>query len=118
MREIKRMGKGIRMYYEFKQNNSGGWFEINDEVSIRVYIEANSASEANEIAETHGIYFDGCAEGTDCDCCGDRWYSASESDGVEEIEPDKYSSMWVKDGAVYMYVYKLNGDKLAIVKGE
>jgi hypothetical protein len=60
-------------WYEYRQNNSGGRFAYSDEVSNFVLIEASSVAEANSKAESIGIYFNGCAEGIDCDCCGDRW---------------------------------------------
>lgn len=60
--------------YEFRQNNSGGRFIG----SQYVLIEANDAAEANDIATRHGIYFDGCKDGSDCNCCGDRWYKVDE----------------------------------------
>ena len=68
--------------YRFHQNNSGGY--ITDDVVIEnpkqgfmvdydVYIHATSEDEANRIAESCGVYFDGVEKGKDCDCCGDRW---------------------------------------------
>jgi len=60
-------------WYEYRQNDSGGSFDYSDYVSIYVLIEASSVAEANSKAESIGIYFNGCAEGRDCDCCGDRW---------------------------------------------
>lgn len=65
-------------WYEFRQNNSGGSFQIDDDVTIYVLIQAASAKEANIKAEEIGIYFDGCYNGHDCNCCGDRWYEASD----------------------------------------
>jgi hypothetical protein len=60
------------MYATYIQNNSGGSF-----IGIKVIIiEADSLEEADSIAESHGVYFDGVEEGKDCDCCGDRWYRA------------------------------------------
>lgn len=61
-------------WYLFNQNNSGGRFERDLYVDERVFVQAYSAEEANEIAEGLGIYFDGCSDGRDCSCCGDRWY--------------------------------------------
>lgn len=61
-------------FFEFKQNNTGGSFEVNEMVCNRVVIEAENAEEANRIAMDMGIYFDGVAGGLDCGCCGDRWY--------------------------------------------
>lgn len=70
-------------FYEFRQNNTGGSFEILDKEGICEYviIEANNAKEANKKAESIGIYFDGCDKDMDCPCCGDRWYTVDESDG-------------------------------------
>ena len=62
--------------YEYDQNNSGGSFES---PALKVFIEANSASEADERAQDiYGIYFDGVARGICCDCCGDRWDKADD----------------------------------------
>lgn len=63
-------------WYEFRQNNSGGSFHTNDDVSVEVLIQAASSGEADIKAEEIGIYFDGVEEGRDCDCCGNRWHSA------------------------------------------
>jgi hypothetical protein len=63
-------------WYEYRQNNSGGSFIQNDDVSITVLIQAASTKEADTKAEDIGIYFDGCSDGRDCDCCGDRWNRA------------------------------------------
>ena len=106
------------MFYKFRQNNSGGWFEVDDQVAITVFIEANSAEEANQIAQQHGIYFDGVRDEKDCACCGDRWYEASESNGSEEIEIGKYDGMWVKKGSLSAHVYMLDGTKKTLIKGE
>jgi hypothetical protein len=71
------------MWYEFSQNNSGGSFTIDprDGLGPRVWIEAESADDANDRAESLGIYFNGCDREIDCDCCGDRWYSQYRNDG-------------------------------------
>jgi len=62
-------------FYTFNQNNSGGRFHEDEISGIGAYviIEANSADEANERAESIGLYWNGVDEGRDCDCCGDRW---------------------------------------------
>lgn len=72
-------------FFEFSQNNSGGSFVIDvmSGIGHHVIIEAVDVDHANSIAESIGIYFDGCANGIDCDCCGDRWYPAyGEGDDV------------------------------------
>ncbi|HEX7646338.1 MAG TPA: hypothetical protein VF450_02885 [Noviherbaspirillum sp.] len=61
------------MFFHFSQNNSGGHFDEDANVSHHVIIEAESAAHANERAEECGLYFDGCDAGIDCSCCGDRW---------------------------------------------
>jgi hypothetical protein len=71
------------MFYTFRQNNSFGVFVKNNDIKEFVIIEANSAREANFIAEQYGIYFYGCNAGRDCTCCGDRWYEVDESDADE-----------------------------------
>jgi hypothetical protein len=65
------------MFYTFGQNNSGGSFVFDYSRGIThfVIIEADSESEAMERAERIGLYFNGCSNGIDCSCCGDRWYS-------------------------------------------
>ena len=70
-------------FYEFRQNNSGGSFDVDDDVCKWMFIEANDCEQANKIAQDLGVYFDGCDSGLDCDCCGDRWYEATESDYID-----------------------------------
>ncbi len=62
------------VYWEFTQNNSGGSFVENEKLAHRVIIEAYSSEEACSKATEIGIYFNGCDEGMDCPCCGNRWY--------------------------------------------
>lgn len=81
-------------FYEFTQNNSGGHFDVDDEVCHRVIIEAPNADVATSIAMSKGIYFNGVAEGRDCGCCGDRWSELWADDFVEL--PFVYKS-WKKD---------------------
>lgn len=70
-------------FYHFHQNNSGGFLV---EPACEVFIEADTADEANAIALKNGLYFDGCSKGMDCACCGDRWYEAFEGDCLENEE--------------------------------
>ena len=72
------------MFYTYRQNNSYGVFDVDDNVKHFVIIEADSAKEANEKAEHIGIYFDGVEKELDCPCCGDRWYKVIEEDGTEK----------------------------------
>lgn len=61
-------------WFNFRQNNSGGYFIG----AHYVLIEADNAEEANAIAQANGIYFNGCEAGQDCNCCGDRWCTVSD----------------------------------------
>ena len=70
-------------FYEFNQNNSGGFFDVDSDVCHRLFIEATNAEQANRIAQDLGVYFDGCDDGQDCSCCGDRWYECDESDSID-----------------------------------
>lgn len=94
-------------FYQFRQNNSGGSFDYDDRsgLSVNVYIEAGTADEANSRAEDLGIYFDGVDNGSDCSCCGDRWYRVGEYDRVDSVlqEDEDFSAgawqiKWTKDG--------------------
>jgi hypothetical protein len=110
-------------FYHYDQNNSGGSFEVNDNVSYNVFIEANSASEADARAEEIGIYFDGCDKDMDCPCCGDRWYSAHGKEGdatplIYNKPVEEHNEIFAKPGGVYCYVYYLNGEKKTYRKGE
>lgn len=107
------------MLFTFYQNNSGGSFAFNENDGITHYviIEADSAEEANKKAQSIGIYFDGCEEGMDCDCCGDRWYYTDDSDG--EAKPTIYGedfnkvelTLWMDEGKNICVHYK-SGEKV------
>jgi len=65
-------------FYMFSQNNSGGTFAVDDRLCHRVVIQALTEEEAVSKAEDLGCYWDGCDNGIDCNCCGDRWYKSPE----------------------------------------
>ena len=71
-------------YFKFRQNNSGGAFCG----TPLVFIQADNADDANRIAQDNGIYFNGVADGVDCDCCGDRWYPVNDDDA--QNQPSSY----------------------------
>lgn len=75
-------------WFEFKQNNSGGRFIVNDKVCNKLLIEAVSFNEAVRKAEELGCYWDGVSKGIDCSCCGDRW---SKYDN-EPVNIEKYKA--------------------------
>ncbi|GAA1064693.1 DUF7296 family protein [Streptomyces asiaticus] len=72
------------MFFTFNQNNSGGGFDFDEARGITEYVivEADTADEANERAESIGLYFDGDG---DCPCCGDRWYAQWSNDRGREV---------------------------------
>lgn len=61
------------MWYTFRQNNSFGNFDITEDLTLTVFVEADDAIEANCTFEYIGGYFNGIEDGIDCPCCGDRW---------------------------------------------
>lgn len=76
------------MFYTFRQNNTGGSFVIESDrgLSVHVIVEAGDNKEANDRAQRIGLYFEGCEDGRDCSCCGDRWYA--QSSYVDHGEPE------------------------------
>lgn len=72
--------------------------DFNKGITVEVFVEADTADEANMRAKLIGLYFNGCDDGIDCDCCGDRWYKADDGCRSEKL-PSKVSGYmsWVKD---------------------
>lgn len=97
-------------YFHFSQNNSGGSFDFTESEGIthHVIIEAKDAEDANITAITKGLYFDGCDNGIDCSCCGDRWYRVGQygedkGDAVpmvygEPVESSPTMFRWMPEG--------------------
>jgi hypothetical protein len=102
-------------FFQFDQNNSGGGFDIDQNVAPIVVIEAADADDAQDKALVLGIYFDGVNEGRDCECCGDRWYSPEE--GKETFDEEAILKEWgwrkrsVQQGEAYAIVHFANGSK-------
>lgn len=99
-------------FYTFNQNNSGGRFDEN--LGQFVIIEAASKDEANDKAESIGIYFNGVVNGEDCPCCGDRWYPADDWDaGDTPLIYGKSPEDIIEEGELYFLkkitVYYANG---------
>ena len=89
------------MFYTFRQNNSGGDFHVDENVAHTVIIEGDTIEEITKRAQEIGIYFDGCENGFDCHCCGDRW---SEPWGDDKLQDKPCLSYG--DNSVFDY---LNG---------
>lgn len=75
------------MFYSIDQNNSGGYFDVDENLCHRLIIEADSEDEVLDKAEELGCYWDGVTKGMDCPCCGDRWYPSA-----DKIDIEKYST--------------------------
>lgn len=71
-------------WFRFNQNNSGGYFHDDENVTHDVFVEAPSAKEAIQRAE---VIFENYSDY--CDCCGERWgYWVDDEDG--KLVPESY----------------------------
>jgi hypothetical protein len=76
-------------FYRYNQNNSSGSFSGD---YVNIIIEAEDSDEADSIAESNGVYFNGVEDEIDCDCCGDRWSRAwTDWDKEPSIYSDKHN---------------------------
>ena len=73
----------MKKFYEFNQNNSGGFFDVDKNVCHTVIIEADNEKEALSIFEPMIEN-----QSYSCPCCGDRW-SLYEP---KEINLDKFKN--------------------------
>jgi hypothetical protein len=99
------------LWYEFDQNNSGGYFERDDFVSDVVFVQAMDSDQAKDIMNE---MVDKADAWNYCDCCGERW-SFWNVEGYEV--PTRYDrpvtegvDLFSKDG--YMLFHGLNGRTL------
>lgn len=101
------------LWYEYDQNNSGGYFERDDFVADVVYVQARSAREAESIIRE---LIDGADAWNFCDCCGERWYLDTE--GYEN--PTRYGENVLETGIQffskngYALFHGLNGRTLKL----
>lgn len=98
-------------WYSFRQTNSGGVFDYdaNSGISVNVFIEADTPEQANERAESIGIYFDDDYD-VDCSCCGQRWSRVYFNEDVQpptENEPITigYLRKWMDEGEPESFVH-------------
>nr|DAP06674.1 MAG TPA: hypothetical protein [Caudoviricetes sp.] len=78
-------GMILMSWYQFNQNDSFGYFDVNDKLCHRLFIEANSEREAADKAVELGCYFDGVHKGIDCSCCGDRWSGSPQLIDLDDV---------------------------------
>lgn len=100
-------------FFTFNQNNSGGYFIINDDVACYLIIEAKNAEEATDkmydITENYSEY---------CTCCGKRWSSwIDDEDGKDEpmvwdIKIKEKSPDRTFGGSTIIYYYDGSKEKL------
>ena len=106
-------------FFTFGQNNSGGYYIVNDDVAAFLIIEAQNANEAiskmEDITEDYSQF---------CSCCGQRWSSwMDDSDGTEEpmvyeakIKVEKLKG-WMSTSTI-IYYYDGTKEKLWYNKAE
>ena len=70
-------------WFRFSQNNSGGYFLVNEEVAEDVYVQAKNAEHA---ADRAAVIFFPYREF--CECCGERWPTTAWEGGFDV--PTKY----------------------------
>lgn len=100
------------LWYEFDQNNSGGYYERDDFVADVVFIQAMSSDQADDIMRD---MVDKAHAWNYCECCGERW-SFWRKEGYEV--PTRYDEdvtkggfeLYSKDG--YALFHGLNGRTL------
>lgn len=104
------------MFYKFRQNNSDGIFDVDDESGIgpMVWIEATDPVCAVSAALGLGIYFDGVAKGRDCGCCGDRWHKSWDGGETEPQIDAEWDFVWHDT----VYVHRLTGDVERVKKSD
>ena len=104
------------MFYEYIQNNSRGFYT---EPSIYIYIQSETSEEANRIARSMGVYFDGVYFDIDCECCGDRWYSCLDNKKIkideEFIKNLRKESKYFNSDIPYAIIRFSNGNKINII---
>jgi hypothetical protein len=108
-------------FYTFHQNNSGGSYDVTNDVACEVIIEATDADDANRRAELVGIYFNGCADEIDCSCCGDRWSEVYEDDGKDTpmIYDDNaldHEPLVGKGHDIYCVIHYIDGRRVQLFK--
>ncbi len=100
------------LWYEFDQNNSGGYFVRDDFVADVVYVQAMNAEQAEGIMS--GL-IDKAEAWEYCECCGERW-SFWNVQGFEV--PTRYGRDICKEGislfstSSYVLFHGLNGRTL------
>lgn len=100
-------------YFVFEQQETGGYYDIDENTPYYYLIEASSNKDANRIAsEKTSIYFDGVVKGVDCECCGDRWVRSSCYRLNKFCSYDKAKETYKDIDKVFHIIIKYNGEKI------
>lgn len=87
------------MFYHIHQNNTCGFIFEDQKLAEDLLIEADSADEANNFAETLGIEFDV----VECPCCDLRWDCAGERWKFSSPMAFFEREPWAKDSSYRIY---------------
>ncbi|MCY7059545.1 hypothetical protein [Streptococcus oralis] len=99
-------------FYVYRQNNSGGYFVEDENVSAHVIIEAENEAQADikfdEIIDKKSEYT------TYCPCCGKRWSGVDET--YQNVEVDSAVAEQLKKHRYYdkAVLYMADGTKKKI----
>ena len=78
-------------FYSFEQNNSGGFYAVDDTVAEVVVFEADSPDDANSRAEEKGLF-----DYDFCECCGERFSRQwSDEKGFDSVEDAVKAAAWM-----------------------
>jgi hypothetical protein len=111
--------EGTSMYYEYRQNNTRGYFKKPAHI---VFVEATTPVEANaRFITIDGCYFDPDTR-FDCGCCGSRWTEANSYDThteekMREIITDAQTSQlfdWDSSNTPLALIFHNDGTKESI----
>jgi len=105
----------------WSQNNSGGHFVVDDDLTWRVVIESDDYEQAEIYALGIGVYYDGVDQGRDCSCCGDRWYEGSklhyeDQTLVEYLQEYADDYGWENPSVIIHYADGTKGTITSIIK--
>lgn len=106
-------------WFDYDQNNSGGYYYENEDVGCRVFVQAKNGSIADErMWKITYDYMDFC------ECCGERWCfyadEGTESPSVygKKIEPDSESMNRIYGFFGSVAVFYFDDGRKVVVKKE
>lgn len=108
-------------FYDFNQNNSGGYFIYNEEFGVGevMIIEAENYEMANAKLNMIGDEVDGFH--SYCSCCGERWsekYDESDAEDFPHIYSNNLEKSELPSWCKAIYIHYANGAFKKYEKGE